>query len=285
MASSGKTLAIWRVLRSDARFRSIDGANVGEMSVTGWDIRVFVRAATVALLALGLAWILTAATDEGGLRWGERAGRTLPLVPVCAAIGVWGALSPVRSRGEARALEALGRTRAEVAAPAVAGGAFIALAAALALVWLPTVSVTGFYPTARHAEAWRWEAGGFVDPVRRLRVADNGELARATPVEGSQPEAVTIPAARAAAGISMVIAGGATALLLAHAMLFRDARLASGGTVASSPWWPLGATGLCAAASIVLFQAAAVEKVPALAGTLPSVALLAVAMTRYFVAP
>jgi hypothetical protein len=255
------------------------------MSVTGWDIRVFLRAAAVALLSLGLAWILTAATDEGGLRWGERAGRTLPLVPVCAAIGVWGALAPVRSRGEARALAALGRTRAEVAAPAVAGGAFIALAAALALAVLPTVSVTGFYPTAPHAEGWRWEAGAFVEPVMRLRVAENGELARGTPVEGLLPEAMTIPAARAAAGISMLIAGIATALLLAHAMLFRDARLDSRGTVASSPWWPLGAAGVCAAVSIVLFQAAAVEKVPALAGTLPSVALLAVAMALYVVAP
>ena len=255
------------------------------MSVTGWDIRVFVRAGAVALLALGLAWILTAATDEGGLGWGERAGRTLPLVPVCAAIGVWGALAPVRSRGEARALEALGRTRAEVAAPAVAGGAFIALAAALALGVLPTVSVTGFYPTARHAEAWRWEAGAFVDPVMRLRVAENGELARSTSVEGLLPEAMTIPAARAAAGLSMVIAGIATALLLAHAILFRDTRLTSGGTIVSSPWWPLGATGLCAAVSIVLFQAAAVERVPALAGTLPSLALLAIAIARYFVAP
>jgi hypothetical protein len=255
------------------------------MNVTGWDVRVFVRAGAVALLALGLAWMLTAATDEGGLRWGERAGRTLPLAPVCAAIGVWGALAPVRSRGEARALEALGRTRAELAAAAVVGGAFVSFAAALTLAALPTVSVTGFYPTAPHAAAWRWEGGAFVDPLQRLRVTADGELVRGAPLEGPLPEPITIPAARPAAGLSTAIAGLATAMLLAHALLSSGARLSRRATLAASAWWPLGATGLCAAASIVLFQAAAVEKVPALAGMLPSVALLAVATTRYFVAP
>ena len=54
---------------------------------TRWDARVFARSAVVAGLALGLAWLVTAATDEGGVSWGERAGRTLPLAPACAAIG------------------------------------------------------------------------------------------------------------------------------------------------------------------------------------------------------
>src|SRR5258706_6393188 len=96
------------------------------MRVTRWDANVLSRAAIVAMLALVLAWLVTAATDEGGVAWGERAGRTLPLTPFCAAIGAWGALAAVRSRGEALALEALGRPPAEVAMAPVAGGRLVA---------------------------------------------------------------------------------------------------------------------------------------------------------------
>src|SRR6516225_7575407 len=86
---------------------------------TRWDSRLFLRAAVVAVAALALAWLVTAATDEGGISWGERAGRALPLTPGCAAIGVWAALAPSVARGEVRALEALGRSPAQIGAAAV----------------------------------------------------------------------------------------------------------------------------------------------------------------------
>src|SRR5260221_560077 len=47
------------------------------MRVTRWDANVLSRAAMVAMLALALAWLVTAATDEGGGGGGRRgAGAT-----------------------------------------------------------------------------------------------------------------------------------------------------------------------------------------------------------------
>ncbi|MDP9150349.1 MAG: hypothetical protein M3O36_10470, partial [Myxococcota bacterium] len=71
---------------------------------TSWDARLFARSAVAAALAFLVTWLVTAATDEGGVSWAERAGRAAPLAPVCAAAGVWLVLAPVRSRGEALAL-------------------------------------------------------------------------------------------------------------------------------------------------------------------------------------
>src|ERR1700723_416531 len=128
----------------------------------------------MASAAFALAWLVTATTDEGGVAWAERVGRTLPLAPLCAAIGAAVALAPVRSRGEARALAALGRARLEIAAGAVAGAALTALLAAALLGLVRAVDVAGFFPTATHASAWRWEGGTFVDAARGLRVAADG---------------------------------------------------------------------------------------------------------------
>lgn len=75
-----------KVSRSQRR-SAYPGASVW----TRWDTLGTVRASGLALFALGLGLALTAATDEGNVAWGERIGRTLPLIPVCAAIGVWGA--------------------------------------------------------------------------------------------------------------------------------------------------------------------------------------------------
>src|ERR1700722_19834927 len=98
-------------------------AGAARMGWTVWDTRQLARAALAATLALGLSWLVTAATDEGSVAWGERAGRTLPLAPLCAAVGAWVALAPVMARGETVALGALGRSRAQIAAAAVVGGA------------------------------------------------------------------------------------------------------------------------------------------------------------------
>jgi hypothetical protein len=247
---------------------------------TEWDTRNFGRAVGAAAAALVIAWLVTAATDEGGVAWGERAGRTLPLAPLCAAIGASAALAPVRWRGEAGALAALGRSRLEVAAGAVAGGAAVAIAAALVIGLARHVNVAGFYPTATHPSAWRWDGSGFVDPVRGLRVAADG-APRQVPVEAGAL-AASLPAhARAAAAITTALAGLALPLLLAHTLLSgtpdrrfdrRDALVAAAAVAAM-------------AASIVLFQAAATRQLPAIVAAVPALALLALAFQRYRVAP
>jgi hypothetical protein len=247
---------------------------------TRWDARVLVRAALVATLALAVAWLVTAATDEGGVGWGERAGRTLPLTPVCAAIGAWIALQPVRARGEARALEALGRSRVQLAAGAVVGGAMVALVAAIAIGSLRRVDVAGFYPMATRQSAWRWDGQGFVDGVRGLRVSADGAVQRTVPTAATLASAIPVHG-RAAAALTTALAGVALPLLLAHALLGRS----PGNRLRREDATALLASGASVAVSVVLFQAAAARALPAMLAVVPPVALLGFAIRRYRSSP
>jgi hypothetical protein len=236
---------------------------------TRWDLRQLARAAAAGGLTLALAWLVTAATDEGGVAWGERAGRTLPLTPFCAAIGTWAALAPVLARGEALALEALGRSRAQIAAAAVVGGALVALAAAVALGMVRAVDVAGFFPTATHGSTWGWTGTAFADAVQGLRVGADGTPVR-IPAQAGRAMAGIPRYGRAAASAVTASGGLALPLLVAHALLERARALPlvllAGGAIA---------------ASVVAFQAAAAGHVPATLGVLPTLALLAYAVRRY----
>ncbi len=261
------------------------------MRVTRWDTVVFVRAAAVAGLALALAWLLTAATDEGGVPWGERAGRTLPLTPVCAAVGAWGALAPVRSRGEVRALEALGRSRVQIAAAAIAGGAAVALMAALLVGALGRVDVAGFYPASIHPNAWQWQDEGFVNRAQGLRVGADGTPERfAAPTE-TMPLVKIPPSGRAAASIATALAGVALPMLLAQLLLARHAgpsvgeRLGPARAAGAARWPAVTASASAVMGSVMLFQAAAAHLVPALLATVPPAALLLFAASRYWASP
>jgi hypothetical protein len=255
--------------------------------VTRWDAVVFARAAVLAGLALALGWLITAATDEGGVPWGERAGRTLPLTPVCAAVGAWGALAPMRARGEVRALEALGRSRVQIAAAAIAGGAAIALAAAVVLGAIRTVDVAGFYPSALHPSAWHWQDGAFANPTQGLVVDADGTPARIAPPAEARPLAGIPRGGRAAASMATALAGVALPMLLAQLLLARHAgptaaeRLGQGRGGSSARWQAAAASAAAIVGSVMLFQAAAARLVPALSAVLPPAALLAFAVGRY----
>ncbi|MCW5836588.1 MAG: hypothetical protein KIS78_29595, partial [Labilithrix sp.] len=85
--------------------------------MTPWDIRAMLRALGAAVLGLVVVWLVPAASAEGQLTAGARAGRTLPVAPLCSAVGAALALGTARVRQEVRAFEALGRS------PAVTGRA------------------------------------------------------------------------------------------------------------------------------------------------------------------
>ena len=258
------------------------GARAG-VAVTRWDARMFGRAVGVTLLAFGMAWVVTAATDEGGVAWGERAGRTLPIVAVCAAIAVWVALAPATARGEGRAMAALGRSRAQVAAAAVTGAALVCALAAAALALSARVDASGFFPTARRANAWRWTGDAFVDEVRGVLVGSDGAPKKLVALGADQaaPWASIPPHGRGAAALALCVAGLAVPLLLAHAMLSRSADRRFGRADGRALGTAIGAV----AASVILFQAAAVREVPAVLGAVPPAVLLAFAVWRYRAAP
>jgi hypothetical protein len=234
-----------------------------------WDSRQLARSWAAAALALGLACLVTAMTDEGGVSWAARLGRTAPLAPVCAAVGAWAALVPLRARGEALALESLGRSRAEIAAAAVSGGAMLAIVVAALLAILPPAAVAGFFPTATHASTWGWDGAGFLDVAQGLHVSASGAPSRMNALAGLVASGV--PAyGRASAAVVTATCGLALPVLLARSMLARAPALPG-----------LLAAGLALAACLLLFQAAAAHRVPAPVSVVPALTLLGFALRRY----
>jgi hypothetical protein len=249
---------------------------------TRWDGIVLARAAGVTLLALALAWLIAAASDEGGISWSERAGHALPFAPFCGAIGVWAALAPVRVRGEAAALEALGRTRGQVGAPAVTGAVITAVACAVAIGLAPAVDIAGFYPTATHASAWRFRDGRFEDPARGLRIREDGAPEKFGTAAADPIQAWAVPRhGRAAASLATAFASLAMGLIAARMLLappaqpLRKARIWRDGLVDAA------ACGAAIISSAVLFQVAAAGRAPALSAAAPMVILLGFSVKRY----
>lgn len=267
------------------------------MQVTRWDLRVAAQAALLAGIGLTVTWLVTAASDEGALGWGTRAGRTLPLTPLAAAVGAWGALARVRTRGEGTALAALGQAPPRTAAAAVAGGAVVGLLASLLIGTVPAVDVSGFYPVATRNAAWQWHDGAFEDAMQGLRVDANGAIVRLTPAPGSGLQRIP-PGGRLAAALATALATLALAALAGRAALGSAAtrrrivapRVAPRATPRvtirrTSVGLQLGSQAVVAvgfgAVSVVLFQAAAAGRIGALWAVVPGGLLLAFAAERY----
>jgi hypothetical protein len=230
---------------------------------TAWDARQAARAAAFAFLALVLAWLVTAATDEGGIGWGERAARVLPLAPACAALGTWLGQAPGWGRGEGRVFASLGRSPLATSVSSVLGGATLAWVAALLITFAARVDVGGFFPVAHAPDAFVVRSdGGFLDAASGYAILRDGSLfpgpAIARPRVAGPP---LPPGGRAAAGLATGLSGLALPLLAARAA--RGSWLQRGGMVA-----------LAAASSILLFQAAAARLTGAWVAAVPSLLLL-----------
>ncbi len=230
----------------------------------------------LATLSLAVAWLLTAATDEGGVPWTMRAARVLPIAPACTAIGTALALARTRARGEELALETLGASPLRRAASAVGGGSVPAVLAALAVALVPAVDARVFFPMRQAEAELRYVGGAFVDPPRGISVGPDGVITRsvaspgAEAVSSSTPASAPPPRARTSAAAAVLAAGLALAMLAARVRRSSWARAAVATTAA-------------VVASIVLFHAAAARVVPALLAAAPSLALFALAASGYVV--
>lgn len=246
--------------------------------MTPWDIRAMLRALGGAVLGLIVVWLVTAASDEGQLTVGARAGRTLPLAPLCSAVGAALALGTARVRQEARAFEALGRSPVQNGRAAALGAALPSIVIALAIVAIPSIDVGAFYPRAAGGETFvATNDGSFVSPSLGLRIAPDGET---YPIEGTPPAIDDgLPrGARVAAAAATGLAGLSLALVTALAVLRRsllDRRSQRRmRTIAV-------AEGLaCALFTLVAFQGAAARVAPAALAVVPPLALLAAALAR-----
>jgi hypothetical protein len=247
------------------------------MRPTAWDIRQLGRAFGAALLGLVVVWLVTAASDEGQLTVGARAGRSLPLAPLCSAVGAALALGTARVRLESRAFEALGRSPAETSRAAAIGAAIPSLGVAIAIALLPAVDISAFYPRAVRGDSFVKTADGYESTSLGVRIAAEGETTPLDVIPEAPDEGLPRGARLTAAG-STALAGLALALVSARAALRQSllderARRRMRATAFAE-------TVLCALLTLILFQAAAARLVVAPAAVLPSLALLALALAR-----
>jgi len=250
--------------------------------MTSWDFRAFLRALVMTLIAVGVVWLVTAATDEGHLAAGVRAGRTLPMAPLASAIGAMLALGTARVRDETRALEALGRSPGQTARAAALGAALPSLLVGLAIAASATIDVSGFYPRPPRGDTFVYTDGAFTSPSLGVRVTPEGE-ARPLAREPGAPEPSAddgLPGgARTAAAATTAMAGLALALVAARAALHtsmldrrarRRRRALAGAMIA-----------VTATLTLVAFQAAAARVSSASLAAAPAAVLLAIALLGY----
>jgi hypothetical protein len=243
--------------------------------VTTWDVRSATRAFGATLLALVVVWLITAASDEGQLTVSARAGRTLPLAPLCSAVGAALALGTARVRSEVRALEALGRSPSESALSAAMGAATPSVILAFAIGLAGSVDVGGFYPRAPRGESFVRDDDqrAFVSSGLGVRVNDDGDV---RPLDGPHA-AVNIDeglprAARGSAATTTAIAGIALALVASRAVVrpsLSDRRTRRRLRIRAA----VAVLG-CALFTLVAFQAAAAHIAPAMLAIVPPVLLL-----------
>jgi hypothetical protein len=230
--------------------------------MTTWDLAQAGRAFVFATLGVMVAWLVTAMSDEGGMSWGTRLTRVLPVVPACAAWGTW--LAQVRgwARGEGRAQAALGRAPLASSAGAVIGGAMVAWCFALGLVVLRPLDASGFFPRARGEPAYVVASGGeFENPATGRRIHADGSFApRAEPAPRRRAASPIPSHGRLVAALTTALFG--LALCLVVAKTHGGSRLETGCAVA-----------LSVGASLVLFQGAAAGRLAALWAVVPSLAL------------
>lgn len=250
--------------------------------MTSWDFRAFLRALVMTLLAVGVVWLVTAATDEGHIAAGVRAGRTLPIAPLASAIGAALALGTARVRDETRALEALGRSPGQTARAAALGAALPSIVVGLAIGASTAIDVSGFYPRAPRGDTFVYADGAFTSPTLGVRVGADGE---ARPLEQGAAATETsadegLPrGARAAAAATTAMAGLALALVAARAtlrpsMLDRRARRRRRALAGAL-------IGVTATLTLFAFQAAAARVSPASFAAAPAAALLGLALLGY----
>lgn len=127
----------------------------------------FTAAATTA------ACVVVVLTDEAGSSAGMRIARLAALAPGLAALGAWLALGQASSRGELRALAALGTTPWRAGLGASMAGWLIGIASALVLC-SPWADTRALFPAVSASATWLVDAGSFIEPFAGLRVLPSG---------------------------------------------------------------------------------------------------------------
>lgn len=234
--------------------------------MTTWDRRIARNTLGVTALAFMVAILLTATTDEGGVPWPVRAVRTLPLLPVCAALGTFLTLRTARRRGELRVLETLGCSEWRCVAPAVLAGAVGTAVGVVVAVRFLHADVTPYFPRI-HADAILVEPTRFLDAARGIAISQDGTIEHVAST--SHEASFELPSgARGAVALVTLLAGLALPALVSR-LSRRDTLVALVGVI------------VLATTSIVLFHASAVGWITPYASSLPMLLLLTAIAVRY----
>ncbi len=245
-----------------------------------WDAALARRAAAVGLVTAAASLFIVAATDDGA-PWPRRLAMWAALLPIAGAIGAAAAVRLAASRGELRALEALGVEPARVVLGAGAGGmAIAALGPALAASrWS---DLAALFPRPVVGRTWVADGAGLVEATLGVRASPGGGLAL-TGSTGAGVGGLEGPLPPGALG-------AAVATLVAAALVVPVwAALNAGGRPTGAPAAPAGGAmrralvGLASVLSVIIaFQAVASGRLPAwVLAVGPLIPLVDLAAARY----
>ena len=174
---------------------------------TAHDRHMASLAAGIAAIALGVAILVIAATDEGG-PWSLRLGLAAALGPVAGTLGAVGAMRLAGARGELRALAAVGVEPLRAVRGAVAGGVAMGLLGPLAAA-SGLSNLAALFPRPAGARRWIVDGAGLHETTLGLRVGPHGLFAvetssTPTPPWGALPGSAAAFAVAALAGAAIV---------------------------------------------------------------------------------
>jgi hypothetical protein len=173
--------------------------------LTAYDALLARRSAALGLAVALLVFLTMLGTDDAASTNAGRLGRLAALASLAGGGGAFLGAAQARSRGELRALAATGLTPVRASLGAAIGGAVVGFfGVALALV--PGVDLTRLFPHALPAEAvWTPDQGGWLDPVRGIRVTVDGAIRLADAAKDLSPTA-SLPVPRAETVIALAVA-------------------------------------------------------------------------------
>jgi hypothetical protein len=171
-----------------------------------WDRRLGLRAAALAAIGAAVGMLVVATTDEGG-PWARRLAMWAALSPVAGALGVLAALRVAETRGELRALAALGADPVGAVRGAIVAGAAVALLGPV-LAGSGIADLDALFPRPVVPRVWVTEADGALRELTQgLRMAADGTLslvAAEAPASGALPRGARVTAALATGALALI---------------------------------------------------------------------------------
>jgi hypothetical protein len=253
-----------RPVEHEHQHAPVPEARQAAVSARAWDRAIGGRAAALAAITAAVTLLVVATTDDGA-PWSRRLAMWAALSPAAGAVGVLAAVRVAETRGELRALAALGADPIlSVRGAVVAGVAVALLGPALACTGL--ADLEALFPRPVAPRVWVVDADGAMHELTQgLRLAAGGLLSLS-----SGPVLPDASGLSAAARASAVAAAGALAVI---------APVWAG--LPSSPGRRALAAAAVLASLIVAFQSVAAGRAPAPLVLVPAALLLLESAARW----